>query len=205
MARRAGGPGGRFDHRYEADSISYGIVDELQEPFGQNVEWWVYNKAESSVDPIYDTGQNDSDGGLVWDGPFYVPVVSANLKQGHAPQTAHEGYYNVDALHLVASVDAVKRAGIRDIATNPSAHLADRIIWRGQVWKPSDIQPRGIVGPSRYVVLGIDCNEISPEEMVNDVTFQKYASVSDANPADFDYSANDFGEGTFNQAGFLYP
>lgn len=176
MARRAGGPGGRFDHRFEADSISQGIIDELQEPFGTTVEWYVYDTVLTTVDAIYDVGQNDSNGGRAWIGPFWVPVVSANLNQGDVPQTDHEGYYNVDQLHLVCAIDSVKKAGITDIATNPSRHQSDRIIWRGEVWKPKDVQPRGVVGPSRYVVLGIQCDQVSPEEMVNDITFQKYAS-----------------------------
>jgi hypothetical protein len=177
MARRAGGPGGRFDHRFEADSIESGIIDELQEPFGSVVQWYVYDVADSTVDAIYDTAQSDANGGKVWTGPYYVPVVSANLKQGHAPQVEHEGYYNVDNLLLVAAIQTVKRAGIIDIARNPSKHLADRIVWRGEVWKPSDIQPRGLVGPSRYTVLAITCDQISPEEMDNDVTFQNYADL----------------------------
>lgn len=200
MARRAGGPGGRFDHRFEADSIEAGIIDELQEPFGSVVNWYVYNPAQSTIDAIYDTAQSDDDGGKVWTGPYYVPVVSANLKQGHAPQVEHEGYYNVDNLLLIAAITAVKRAGILDIAQNPSAHLADRILWRGEVWKPSDIQPRGLVGPSRYTVIAITCNQISPEEMDNDVTFQKYAdtgllTLSGTNSQSF--GIDDFGEGVF--------
>lgn len=177
MARRAGGPGGRFDHRFEADSIEDGIVDELQEPFGTTVQWYVYNSKLSTIDAIYETGQNDADGGKVWTGPYFIPCVSASLTQGHAPQVEHEGYYNVDNLLLIAAIRSVRRAGIADISRNPSRHLSDRILWRGEVWKPSDIQPRGLIGPSRYTVLAITCNQISPEEMDNDVSFQKWADM----------------------------
>lgn len=194
MARRSGGPGGRFDHRFEADSIEQCLVDEMQEPFGSSVDWYVYNTELSTIDPIYDVAQSDSDGGLAWTGPFYVPIMSANLNQGNAPQTEHEGFYNVDQLHIVAAIDTVRQAGIHDIATNPSRHLADRIIWRGEVWKPTDVQPRGLVGPSRYVILGMDLNQISEEEMVNDTTFQKYAG---AGLGTRDFGSQGFGDGEF--------
>lgn len=195
MARRAGGPGGRFDHRYEANSISAGIIDELQEPFGSVVEWYVYDTMLTTVDAIYDVGQSDTDGGRAWIGPFYVPVVSCNLNQGSVKQVEHEGYYNVDSLHIVASIDAVKKAGITNIGTDPSSHLGDRIVWKGEVWKANDMQPRGIVGPYRNVVLGIECDQVSDDEMINDVTFQRYAATGTPTRH---FGAQDFGDGLFS-------
>lgn len=170
---RAGQPGGRFDARYEAHSVSAGARDDLEQPFGQNVEWWAYDVAAQQVDSVYDVGV-PAVGGRVWKGPYRLPVISAHQIQGKTPQQNHEGFFNADRLRLVVRVDTARQVGLKHIADHPDQLLADRVQWRGQVYKPEGVQPRGIVGHDRYLIVSIDATQIRPDELINDPSFPSY-------------------------------
>ena len=51
---------GRFKIDYENKSMEEGVVDELRDPVGTEVDWWVWDPNalaedyETWVDPIYD-------------------------------------------------------------------------------------------------------------------------------------------------------
>jgi hypothetical protein len=167
---RAGQPGGRFDARYEAHSVSAGAKDDLEQPFGQDVDWWVYDVAHQQIDTVYDVGVPEV-GGRVWKGPYRLPVISAHQMQGRTPQQNHEGFFNADRLKLVIRVDTARQVGIKHIADHPDRLLHDRVVWRGQVWQPESAQPRGIVGHDRYLIVGIDATQIRPDELLNDPSF----------------------------------
>jgi hypothetical protein len=57
---------------------------------------------------------------------------------------------------------------------NPGQHIKDRILYRNQVFTPTRVMPRGHFG-YKWAVITVDCNEVNPEELVNDPQFQRYA------------------------------
>ena len=87
---RAHSPGGRFDADFETTDILKGVDADLKHPVGTNADWWVFDAVNTTVDPIYDVGQDVSSsmGGKVWTGPYSVPVVRAVIKQGEAKTSA---------------------------------------------------------------------------------------------------------------------
>jgi hypothetical protein len=168
---RGYGPGGRFDADYETDAIQDGIDWDLKNPVGTHALWWVYDNVNSTVDPIYDTGSSTE--GLVWRGPYKLPVVRAVISQGQVPQS-ERGFYNTDTLHLTLNG--------RDITTidptvleNPDIQNRGRILWKGELFRPYGIQQRGIIA-ERFTLLVVDCVQMAPEELVNSTQFLDYAS-----------------------------
>jgi hypothetical protein len=172
---RAHKPGGRFDADFETTAILKGVDTDLKHPVGTNADWWVFDVDNTALDPIYDVGQDitSSVGGKVWTGPFSVPVVRAVIKQGEA-KTSAVGFYNSDTLHLTFNIEDVQKFA-PNIIIRPDINNRDRVVWRGQVYRPYAIQERGIVA-DRFTILSVECIQLMPEEMVNDPQFQAYAN-----------------------------
>jgi hypothetical protein len=172
---RAYSPGGRFDSDFETDDILVGVDTDLKNPVGTFADWWIYDSVNTVVDPIYDVGQDITAtvGGRVWVGPNKLPVVRSVIKQGQV-KTSQLGYYNSDFLHLTFNIEDVAKIA-PNIINAPDKQNKDRVVWRGQVYRPYGVQQRGIVS-ERYTLLVVECIQVMPEEMVNDPQFAAYAN-----------------------------
>lgn len=170
---------GRFNIDYEAKSMYEGIAEDLGEPVGQEVDWfrwqdyWLEENYGEVVDDVYDTSSSIQAKGRRWMLPFKMPTVMAQLIRSSNVMN-ERGFYVTDTLRLVLNVGDVQRL-VPEMITNPSKHIKDRIIYRGQVFIPTRVLPRGSFG-NRWAVVTIDCNQVNPEELVNDPQFSKYAS-----------------------------
>jgi hypothetical protein len=187
---RAYTPGGRFDSDFETDDILVGVDTDLKNPVGTSALWYIYDSVNTVLDPIYDVGQDMSStlGGKRWTGPFTIPVVRAVIEQGKA-LTSAMGYYNADTLHLTFNIEDVAKYA-PNIIIRPDINNRDRIVWRGQVYRPFSIQERGIIA-DRFTILSVDCIQVMPEEMVNDTQFWSYSSVG------LGYGEGYYGDGTY--------
>jgi hypothetical protein len=187
---RAYTPGGRFDADFETTDILAGVDSDLKNPVGTSALWYIYDSINTVLDPIYDVGQDVSGGvgGKVWTGPFTIPVVRAVIKQG-AAKTSAVGFYNSDTLHLTFNIEDVQEYA-PNIIIRPDINNRDRIVWRGQVYRPFAIQERGIIA-DRFTILSVDCIQVMPEEMVNDPQFWSYSAVG------FGYGEGYYGDGTY--------
>lgn len=164
-------PGGRFDAQFEQISIEDGITADLRNPVGSSVDWWVYDSVNSTTDPIYDTGSSTY--GLVWIGPYQLPVVRAVIKQGEVEQS-ERGFYKVNSLHLtVLGRDILKIDP--GILNNPAIENRARVVWHGQVFRPFYVQQRGIILDT-FSLVTIDLMQMSAEELFNEPQFASYAS-----------------------------
>jgi hypothetical protein len=105
------------------------------------------------------------------------------------------GYYVSDTLRLVVNVGEIQRL-IPDVLAHPSAHIKDRIVYRGQVFLPTRVLPRGIFA-NNYAVVTIDCNQVNPEELVNDPQFSTFALPVKEEPRLAIYGAGDYGSGKY--------
>jgi len=174
---RAYTPGGRFDSDFESDQISEGITADLTNPAGTSAEWWKFDAANSTKDTIYDVEPVGT--GRVWIGPKTISVVRASLTQGSSLLN-ERGFYNVDTLHLTLNVDDVQ-AVAPEVFTNIGVitsivDLLDkyRVVYKGQVFRPTKAQPAGLVA-NRYTLVVMDLSQLAPDELVNDSQFLTYA------------------------------
>lgn len=165
----------RLDWRYELEGIGRGIRKDLQEQVGQTVLWYVFDAQDSVVDDIYDVGAIPS--GRVWFPPVYLPVASAIKFE--AEEVANDrGFYTVDTLRLVFSVDAAARAGLGGLVLRPDEHDIDRVVYENKVFAVDQIRVRGIL-TAGYAVVGIDAKQVKSEELVNDPQFQAFIPRDD--------------------------
>lgn len=165
---------GRFKIDFETLSMDEGIVDELRDPVGTTVKWWTWDPTalaanyETWVDPIYDVSSQEENQGRRWNAPFDLPVIMA--QQIRSTNVMNErGFYVTDTLRLVVAVDDLNRL-IPDIVDNPTDHIKDRVVFQRKVFVPTRVLPRGRY-KERYAVVTIDCNQVNPEELVNDPQF----------------------------------
>lgn len=189
----------RFDMDYEAKSIYEGIAEDLGGTVGQEVDWfrWQEYYLEENyndiVDEIYDVSSYTVGKGRRWMLPFKMPTVMAQLIRSTNVMN-ERGFYVTDTLRLVLNVGDVQRL-VPDIMANPNGHIKDRIIYRGEVFVPTRVIPRGAFG-NRWAVVTVDCNQVNSEELVNDPQFQGYASVPKIDPRElvYGYGLNGYGE-----------
>jgi hypothetical protein len=115
--------------------------------------------------------------------PFKMPAVMAQLIRGTNVMN-QRGFYVTDTLRLVINIGDAQRL-LPSLVTEPSGHIKDRIIFRGQVFVPTRVLPRGSFGYN-YAVLTVDCNQVNSDELVNDPQFQPYALIAAADPRSTD-------------------
>jgi hypothetical protein len=169
---------GRFKIDFETMSMDEGIVDELRDPVGTQVDWWVWDanyieeNPELVFDPIYDTSNEETGKGRRWTEPFKMPVIMAQQIRGTNVEN-QRGFYTTDTLRLVLAIDDVNRL-LPEMVDNPNTHIRDRIVFHSEVFVPTRVLPRGFY-KERYSVITIDCNQVNPEQLVNDSQFQQYA------------------------------
>lgn len=169
--------GGRFDSDFESDQISEGITADVTNTVGTIAEWWKFDSANSTKDTIYDVEPLGA--GRVWIGPKTIAVVRASLTQGSSLLN-ERGFYNVDTLHLTLNVDDVQAVApeifTRVGVITSSGDLLDkyRVVYKGQVFRPTKTQPAGLVA-NRYTLVVMDLSQLAPDELVNDAQFLSYA------------------------------
>jgi len=195
---------GRFDIDYEAKSMYEGIAEELGGTIGQEVDWYQWSEDYLTenyhlvVDDIYDvSGYTDTNGvsnGRRWTEPFKLPTIMAQLIRSTNVMN-ERGYYVSDTLRLVVNVGDVERL-IPQLIDDPNLHIKDRIMYKGQVFVPTRVLPRGAFG-YRYAVVTIDCNEVNPEELVNDPQFLPQALPTATESRLSVYGAGEYGSGNY--------
>ena len=198
---RGSQPGGRFNIDYEAKSMYEGIGEELGATVGVEVNWfrwqdyYLTDNYTTIVDDIYDVSSSVPTEGRRWMLPFKMPVVMAQFVRGTNVMN-ERGYYVTDTLRLVMNVGDVQRL-LPDLINNSNNHIKDRIEYRGELFVPTRVLPRGSFG-YRWAVVTVDCNQVNPEEMVNDPQFQSYASPSVAGLRG--YGSNLYGSGNYGES-----
>lgn len=171
---------GRFKIDFEHLSINEGIVDELRDPVGSTVNWYLWDAQffadhpEEVVDDIYDVSSQGVNQGRKWKSPFEVPVIMA--QELRSTNIMNErGFYVTDTLRLVIAVEDVTRL-LPAMLDNPNVHIKDRVVFQGEVFVPTRVLPRGRYA-NNYTVVTIDCNQLNTEELVNDPQFQGYVDT----------------------------
>lgn len=169
----------RFGMDYEAKSMYEGMAEELGGTVGVDIDWFRWQEYylnenyTSVVDDIYDVSSSVAGQGRRWMLPFKMPAIMAQFIRGTNIMN-ERGFYVADTLRLVLNVGDVQRL-LPDMITNSNGHIKDRIIYRGEVFTPTRVLPRGAFG-YQFSVVTIDCNQVNPEELVNDPQFTRYAS-----------------------------
>lgn len=161
---------GRLDWRYELENIREGMDRDLQKEVGQSIPWHVFDPAATEVDPVYDTGSTAA--GRRWKPALLVPVLSAVKIEGNETQN-NRGLYTVDSLRLVLSVDHARQYGLGALVFDPEKHVVDRVIYENKVFDVTEVRTRGML-TADYAVIGVTCNQVKAEELVNDPQFRQY-------------------------------
>jgi len=195
---RGSSPQGRFSIDYESQSMYEGIADDMGGTIGVDVDWfrwqdyYLQDNYRSVVDDIYDVSSAIYGGGRRWMLPFKMPVVMAQWIRGTNVMN-ERGFYVSDTLRLVINVGDAQRL-LPGLITDSNNHIKDRVLYRGEVFVPTRILPRGSFA-NRWAVVTVDCNQLNPEELVNDPQFAAYASPSVRDPENDPYGYGLLGYG----------
>ena len=183
--KESGDRNSRFNLDYEAASMYEGIAEEIGGTVGVEIDWFRWSDAYVAanytdvVDDIYDVSSPTAGLGRRWMLPFKMPAIMAQWIRGTNVMN-ERGFYVSDTLRIVMNVGDVQRL-LPSLITDSNTHIKDRILYRGEVFVPTRILPRGSFG-YRWSVVTVDCNQVNPEELVNDPQFLKYATPSTVDP-----------------------
>jgi len=172
---RACSPGGRFTSDFEQKSIFEGIDADLKNPVGTSALWYIYDDVNTVKDLIYDVGTNAESptlNGRTWQGPYNIPIIRAIISQGSS-KTSQAGFYNADTLHLTINSKDIENI-VPGVMTNPDDQNRSRVVWKNQVYRPFNVQQRGIISEG-FTLLVVECQQVMPEEMVNDPQFLTFS------------------------------
>jgi len=170
---------GKFDIDHETESMYEGMKEDLQNTVGFEVDWfrwqtwYLEDNIATVVDDIYDVSSSATGGGRRWMAPFKMPALLLQIIRGGSVMN-ERGFYTTDTLRLVLSSGEVRNRIPEILRNEPNQFIKDRIVYRGQVFTPTRINPRGAFS-HRWAVVVIDCNEVNSEELVNDPQFLRYA------------------------------
>lgn len=177
----------RFGIQYEAQSMYEGMAEELGGTVGVKVDWFRWDTGyleqnfSTIVDDIYDVSSSTPTHGRRWHLPFKMPVLMAQWIRGTNVMN-ERGFYVSDTLRLVMNVGDIQRL-LPDLLSNSNDHIKDRILYRGEVFVPTRVLPRGSFGYN-WAVVTVDCNQVNPEELVNDPQFVNFAAPVKSDPRD---------------------
>ena len=189
---------GRFNIDYEHKRIYESIKEDLQLPVGVEVDWfrWSNDYRDTNVatvfDDVYDVSSTTPGEGRRWMLPFNMPCVTAQLVRG-SNEMNERGFYVIDSLRLVLNVGDVERL-LPNMLVNPDNHIKDRILYRGNVFVPTRVNPRGAFSYN-FAVVTVDCTEVNADELVNDPQFMQYAQKSTKELPPIAYAG--YGKGNF--------
>jgi hypothetical protein len=199
---RGGKLEGRFSIDYEAQSMYEGISEDLGGLVGMKVDWWKWSDEyllqnyTTVVDDIYDVSSSSTSTGRRWEDPIKFPVVMAQFVRGTNIMN-QRGFYVADTLRLVINVGDVNEL-MPTILYNSNSHIKDRIVYRGEVFVPTRVLPRGAF-EQRWAVVTVDCNQVNPEELVNDPQFQSYALPSTSELRTIGYGLGSYGSEKYGE------
>ena len=192
----------RFNISYEAKSMYEGMAEELGGTVGQEVDWfrwqdyYVEENYTTVVDDVYDVSSSIVGGGRRWMLPFKMPTIMAQFIRGSNVMN-QRGFYVTDTLRLVLNVGDVQRL-LPSMITTSNEHNKDRILYRNQVFVPTRVLPRGSFG-YRWAVVTVDCNQVNPEELINDPQFQRYALPAKADLRTIGYGSGSYGSDPYGE------
>jgi hypothetical protein len=193
---------GRFNIDYEAKSMYEGITEDLVNPVGNEVDWYrwqdyyLQENYTTIVDDVYDVSSSVVSKGRRWMLPFKMPVVMAQFVRGTNVMN-QRGFYVTDTLRLVINVGDVNRL-MPDLLSNANNHIKDRIVFKGEVFIPTRVLPRGFF-ENKYTLVTIDCNQLNPEELVNDPQFQTFALTPKSELRTLGYGYGSYGSEPYGE------
>ena len=166
---RLDGKKGRFTVDYDTNEV-YQALAGYQSTSGDEITYFRYDSVNSQVDDIYGEGTGV--------GKKYIatvmPVEHATHDEG-GNQNTPEGFYTNDALTITASYDQLRRAGLSRLDIMTSNYLKDRVVYDQKVFRIEAIHVVGQV-QERDIMVGMDCTQVKPDELVDDVQFAQYSA-----------------------------
>lgn len=178
---------GRFNVDYETTDIM-SVLRGRQEEIGERVDYYRFAYADTSGDDLYDEGTGL---GKIFNGPFRVPALHVIDSQGPADDT-NQGLYAVNNLHVTCSFDALRRMGFTDQDIDNEQYLTDRIVYDTKVFRVESVAVLGQI-QSRDIIVGIECVQLMPDELVNDAQFTTWTQAA-SNPG---YGQSTYGSGIY--------
>jgi len=166
---------------WEHQDIFKGIDGDLRAPVGHHVRWVEYDDEASNMDDIYDVADHVI--GRVWKPPVRIPAYAAFIFQGVSMHN-DRGFYNTDVLRVSAAIDVVERV-FPELVWEPDKHIKDRVLYRGRVFIPTQINLRGLLR-NTHTIFTVEANEVNEEEHVNDPVLIEWAHQDTAPPQPYD-------------------
>lgn len=161
---------------------AYEGMKRYQIEAGQWVNWFRFDAAGTTSDPVYGTGPQRK-----WHYPIIIPAMIGEYHR--APQNFDDdGLYRIDRVHLIMSYFAFFSSTMADPDPTGQDHVNDRVAFDGHLFSVDSFTPQGHVG-SYFLTISCDVAQVAQEEMQEDVPVKMFAPYITAGPGVFNVTA----------------
>jgi hypothetical protein len=158
------------DRRTLRDITSaYQAMKEYQRDIGQQVQWFRFDQADTTSDPVYETGPQ-----RIWYPAITMPCYLAEYQRS-GQNFDDDGLYIVDRLHLILSYNFFFNSAMPDPDPTGADHVNDRVGFQGVLFSIDTFYPQGRVA-DYFLTISCDCRAVAQSEMIEDVTPPMFAS-----------------------------
>lgn len=163
---------GRFNADSETKRIFHGISG-YERNYGDYLTYFRFNAGLSETDPIYNEA---TVGGRVYNGPYRVPATHVTHVEGQN-EYGDKGFYYSDSLTAQISFNDFIACGMTYADIETGNYLNDRVIYDRKLFRITDLSIRGQI-QERDIMVGLDAQQLKPDEVVDDPQFAAYASYN---------------------------
>ena len=161
---------GRFSVGFEDRAIAAGLRG-WQSSTGDFLDYWRFERDESSSDPVYDEGTG---GGKVYLGPIQLPCLHVVHTQGSGLAGETMGFYSTDTLAATLSFVQFERTGLAIPDLRNERYLRDRATYDEKVFRITRISILGQIQRADLII-GLEGLQVNADELADDAQFQPYA------------------------------
>lgn len=167
---------GRFSVGFEDRRVAEGLRG-WQSLTGDFVDYYRFQRDESSVDPVYDEAVG---GGRVYQGPIQLPCLHVVHTQGSGLAGDTEGFYSTDSLRATCAFRQFVRTGLTMPDLRDERYLRDRAVYDEKVFRITRLVALGQI-QRVDLIIGIEALQVNADEMADDAQFQAYSVDPDDN------------------------
>lgn len=161
---------GRFNVGFEDRAIAAGLRG-WQSSTGDFLDYWRFERDESTSDPVYDEGTG---GGRVYLGPIQLPCLHVVHTQGSGLAGETMGFYSTDTLAATLSFVQFERTGLSIPDLRNERYLRDRATYDDKVFRITRISILGQIQRADLII-GLEGLQVNADELADDAQFRPYS------------------------------
>lgn len=161
---------GRFDSDYETNDIFSGL-DGYQDVFGDYLDYYRFDREESTMDDIYDEATGVS--GRQYKPAIQIPAIHVTHIEGEN-KNGDMGFYYNDTVEANFSFKTLQGVGLTLADIRTGNYLKDRVVYDDKVFRVEQLSIEGQI-QRRDIIVNLRATQMKPDELIDDPNFKRWS------------------------------